>query len=200
LVGEYKMPQNHASYCSGPEGQDKTNTLATSYAAHNPTLVGDLAFITWHSNGLQAVSLADPAHPVGVGAFMPTPLDRVVTEDPALSMGRSKVVAWSYPIIKDGLIYIVDVRNGLFVVRYTGVGASRVSAVSFLEGNSNLGDALALDGVSVLGARQSRRSVSGAVVGHDPLPSTGVGVEWWVALLIVGVAVVGAMRLRRANA
>src|SRR3712207_7321940 len=39
----------------------------------------------------------------------------VQTEDPALSQGREKVVVWSFPIVKDGLIYVVDVRNGLYV-------------------------------------------------------------------------------------
>jgi hypothetical protein len=51
------------------------------------------------------------------------------------------VTIWSYPIISDGLIYVVDIRNGLYVLRYTGSGASTVAGTSFLEGNSNLGDA-----------------------------------------------------------
>jgi hypothetical protein len=32
-------------------------------------------------------------------------------------------------------------RNGLYVLKYTGPHASEVAGVSFLEGNSNLGDA-----------------------------------------------------------
>ena len=59
-----------------------------------------------------------------------------------LSSGRDKVVMWSYPVIKDGLIYVTDVRNGLYILRYTGPHASEVAGVEFLEGNSNLGDAL----------------------------------------------------------
>jgi uncharacterized repeat protein (TIGR01451 family) len=47
-------------------------------------------------------------------------------------------VMWSYPIIRDGLIYVVDIRNGLYILRYTGPGAEEVAAISFLEGNSNL--------------------------------------------------------------
>ena len=45
---------------------------------------------------------------------------------------------WSYPIIRDGLIYVVDVRNGLYVVRYTGAGEASLLEDSFVEGNSNL--------------------------------------------------------------
>ena len=52
---------------------------------------------------------------------------------------------WSYPIIKDGLVYVVDIRNGLYVLRYTGAAAGEVNGLTFLEGNSNLGDAGQLD-------------------------------------------------------
>jgi hypothetical protein len=59
-------------------------------------------------------------------------------------MGTNKVVMWSFPIVEDGLIYVVDVRNGLYIFRYTGPRASELDQVSFLEGNSNLGDAVRL--------------------------------------------------------
>ena len=55
------------------------------------------------------------------------------------------MIMWSYPIIKDGLIYVVDVRNGLYVLRYTGAHAQELSQIKFLEGNSNLGDAAQLE-------------------------------------------------------
>jgi hypothetical protein len=64
----------------------------------------------------------------------------VALEDPALSRGPNKVVMWSYPIIRNGLIYVTDIRNGLYVLRYTGPHADEVMGTTFLEGNSNLGD------------------------------------------------------------
>jgi hypothetical protein len=51
---------------------------------------------------------------------------------------------WSFPIIHHGLIYVVDIRNGLFVLRYTGPHARQVARIHFLEGNSDLGDAVRL--------------------------------------------------------
>ena len=48
---------------------------------------------------------------------------------------------WSYPIIKDGLIYVVDVRNGLYILKYHGPFEQEVTEIRFLEGNSNLGEA-----------------------------------------------------------
>jgi hypothetical protein len=94
---------------------------------------------------LQAVDIADPAHPSQAGWFSPTPLPSVAKEDPALSRGPNKVVMWSYPIIHNGLIYVVDVRNGLYILAYTGKHALEILRTRFLEGNSTLGDATRLD-------------------------------------------------------
>ncbi len=140
VVGDYRVRQNRPSYCDTAEGSDPTNTTFTSYSAHNPTLTDRLAFITWHSAGLHALKLR--REPKRTGVFSPRPLDAVVTEDPALSLGQSKVVMWSYPVIKNGLIYVIDIRNGLYILRYTGAGANEVSDIGFLEGNSHLGAAL----------------------------------------------------------
>jgi hypothetical protein len=73
-------------------------------------------------------------------------------EDPRLSSDPStgrheKVVMWSYPVIKDGLIYVTDIRNGLYVLRYEGPFEDEVNRIGFLEGNSNQGDALCYDPV-----------------------------------------------------
>jgi hypothetical protein len=143
---EYRIPENDPSTC------DDWNPPRTSYSAHNPTLTPRIAFSTWHSGGFQAVSIQRPTHPSQLAEFFPTPLDSVLFEDPRLSSdpetGRhEKVVMWSYPIIKDGLIYVVDLRNGLYVLRYTGAFEREVRRVAFLEGNSNQGDALCIEPV-----------------------------------------------------
>jgi hypothetical protein len=140
MIGEYKILQNTTAYTPAP-GEDEV----TSYSSHNPTLTRNLLFDSWHSGGEQAVDVSDPGAPVQVGWFSPTPLPEVANEDPALSRGPNKVVMWSFPIVRNGLIYVVDIRNGLYVLRYTGPLAGEVSGLSFLEGNSNLGDARRLD-------------------------------------------------------
>jgi hypothetical protein len=139
IVAEYKLDiYNTLEHCA-------TTTAElywfTSFSAHNPTLTRSLAFITWHSGGLQVVSIENPLQPKQVAQFLPEPLPSVGTEDPALSSGPDKVVMWSYPIIKDGLIYVVDIRNGLYILKYHGPFAEEVAAIRFLEGNSNLGEA-----------------------------------------------------------
>ena len=158
VASEFKLrPYNDPSYCGNTPPLQ--NDLA-SYSSHNPTLLPNMALITWHSAGLEAVSLADPRTPTQLAEFRPKPLDRVATEDPALSSGNDKVVFWSYPIVKDGLIYVVDIRNGLYVLRYRGPREREVECVDFIEGNSTRGDAAAP--CERMTIRQRRARVTGA--------------------------------------
>ena len=124
-VSELKVaPWNHADRCgevSVPQHQ------GASFSSHNPTLTPHLGLITWHSAGLRAFDLGDPAEARPAAEFMPEPLPAVVSEDPVLS-SYEKTVMWSYPIVKDGLIYVVDLRNGLYVLRYRGPYAPSCAA------------------------------------------------------------------------
>ncbi|MFN2581588.1 MAG: LVIVD repeat-containing protein [Candidatus Dormibacteria bacterium] len=140
VVSEFKIDENNLTSC--PALQDNFS----AYTSHNPTVLPDIAFITWHSGGLRAVDLTDPTNPAQDGYFVPTPEPVTAghTDDPALEPGSNGTIAWSYPIIRNGLIYYIDIANGLYVVKYTGAHADEVNAVSFLEGNSNLGDAARL--------------------------------------------------------
>jgi hypothetical protein len=138
IVSEFKIFQNTDAFKSqvDPDTQN-----FTSYSTHNPTVLPQLVFDSWHSGGLQAINIADPQRPSQAGWFSPSALDAVALEDPALSRGPNKVVMWSFPIIRDGLIFVVDVRNGLYILRYNGFQHEMVDQIHFLEGNSNLGDA-----------------------------------------------------------
>jgi hypothetical protein len=149
---EYRLPQNDPAACGQWEPRPRT-----SYSAHNPTLTPRIAFSTWHSGGFQAVSIQQATRPYQLAEFMPEPLDEVMLEDPRLSSdpdtGRNeKVVMWSYPIIQDGLIYVVDLRNGLYVLKYEGRFERSVSRITFLEGNSNQGHALCYEPVGTVPA------------------------------------------------
>ena len=147
VISEFKLPQNEESYCALPETHPtapRSQHPMSSFAAHNPTLTENLAVLTWHAGGLQAIDISNPAKPTQAAEFKPDPLPYVLQEDPVLSSGQDKVVMWSFPVIQDGLIYVVDVRNGLYILKYTGKFASEISSIDFLEGNSNQGDALKL--------------------------------------------------------
>jgi hypothetical protein len=146
VEADYRLPENNPATCAA------WNPPRTSYSAHNPTLTPHIAFSTWHSGGFQAISIQNAHRPSQLAEFFPEPLDEVMLEDPRLSSdpdtGRhEKVVMWSYPIIKDGLIYVVDLRNGLYVLDYDGSFEREVERIKFLEGNSNQGDALRFEPV-----------------------------------------------------
>ena len=145
---EFRLPENQPLACT------TFDPPRTSYSAHNPTLTPSIAFSTWHSGGFQAMDITNPASPTQLAEFKPTPLPMVSVEDPRLSSdgdlpGRTdnKVVMWSYPVIQDGLIYTVDLRNGLYILKYNGPYQQEVDNITFLEGNSNQGDALCYEPV-----------------------------------------------------
>jgi hypothetical protein len=137
VISEYRLPWNDPKYC---ESVSPFRNSTASFASHNPTMTENLAILTWHSGGLQAIDTTNPAAPAGAAQFFPEPLPAVQTEDPILSSGTDKVVMWSYPVIVDGLIYVVDLRNGLYILRYKGPHQDQVSRVKFLDGNTNTGD------------------------------------------------------------
>lgn len=131
FAGELQSEHNRIGSCN-----DAAASSAYSYSSHNPTVVPGLALVSWHASGLIAASVANGS-PAVLATFVPTPLRRVATEDPRLTAGPVKVAMWSTPIVSDGLIYVVDLRNGLYVLRYDGPGADRLGAAVYSEGNSN---------------------------------------------------------------
>ncbi len=146
VEADYREPENDPSTCA------TWNPPKTSYSAHNPTLTPHVALSTWHSGGLQAVSVANPRRPYQLAEFLPKPLRNVGLEDPRLSgdpdTGRNeKVVMWSYVVVQDGLLYVVDLRNGLYVLKYRGAFEDEVRQVRYLDGNSNQGTALCYEPV-----------------------------------------------------
>ncbi len=175
---EFRLPENSPLTCNVIGEFDPPRT---SYSAHNPTLTPSIAFTTWHSGGFQAIDVTDPASPTQLAEFKPQPLSNVdypvLLEDPRLSSdgtpylpGRTdnKVVMWSYPVIQDGLIYTVDLRNGLYILSYDGPHAQEVDDITFLEGNSNQGDALCFEPVPGAVAANCSYSTDGAAGGTVP--------------------------------
>ena len=128
-AGEYRLPENDPAHCVDTVRRDGT------FSAHNPLALPHLALVSWHAAGLQAIDLSDPAAPRRSGMFVPAPVSGVAQREPAF--GPLPVVTWSYPIIQDGLVYVIDVDNGLYILRYTGAWAEEVAGTTFAEGNSN---------------------------------------------------------------
>jgi len=97
--------------------------------ATNPTPVGGLALVSWYSSGLQVFDVSDAAHPQRLAELRPQASEPGAARDPQL--GATVTMTWSYPIVRDGLIYVADIDEGLYVLRYNrtpagGRGAGRV--------------------------------------------------------------------------
>ena len=166
-------PTRRGRWCAATSGWRRTsrsratnfNPPRTSYSAHNPTLTPSIAFSTWHSGGFQAMDITNPTNVTQLAEFKPEPLATGRHRGPApVRRDRGpgermdkKVVMWSYPVIQDGLIYTVDLRNGLYILKYNGPYSHEVDSVGFLEGNSNQGDALCYEPVPGAPAPTARR-------------------------------------------
>ncbi len=128
IVGRFDLPENDPACDSLPQ----TDAVFTS---HNPLVVaspaGDLVFVTWYGGGLQALDVSDPAQPRRVGVFVPRG-EGAARES---YVGTYSAQMWSYPILREGLIYVSDIQSGLYVLQYTGPGAEAVNRVPLAEGN-----------------------------------------------------------------
>jgi hypothetical protein len=167
VKSEFRLAENEPLSCTS------FNPPRTSYSAHNPTLTPSIAFSTWHSGGFQAIDITNPAAPTHLAEFFPEPLAMVTTEDPRLTSdpdtGRhEKIAMWSYPVIQDGLIYTVDLRNGLYILKYRGPYQDEIDNITFLEGNSNQGDALCFEPVPGQHAVDCATSAGGSSGGTVP--------------------------------
>ena len=119
VLGAVKLDENSCDF----------DEADATYTAHNATATHDLALVSWHSAGLQAIDLSDPANPTRLGELRPEPLPSVDVEDPGL--GGNPITMWSYPVIQDGLIYVIDIRNGLYILRYHGPFEDEITEVGF---------------------------------------------------------------------
>ncbi|MDQ1710687.1 MAG: hypothetical protein QOE45_137 [Frankiaceae bacterium] len=129
--GEFKLRENDC---------DRAKALNGSFTSHNQTVFPDVALVPWYGGGLRAVDISNPKAPVEAGAFVPKPEFEPDAREDRLyfttATDRWTGAMWSYPVVANGLVYVVDIDLGLYVLRYTGRWANEVSQARFVEGNS----------------------------------------------------------------
>ncbi len=76
---------------------------------HNPLIMGDLLFISWHQAGLQVLDISDPANPLPLGSFDTFP-------GPVNDFDGNWGV---YPFLGLNRVLLSDQDGGLFVVDAT---------------------------------------------------------------------------------
>ena len=126
-VATLAVPENNPAACA--------SAVRATWTSHNPTLTAHLAFVTWYSAGLQVFQLDDLTQPVRLAELRATGVTPALRD---LQLGVTDTMSWSYPILTGGLIYLVDINQGLLVLRYTGPHQDEVASAPFVEGNSNV--------------------------------------------------------------
>jgi hypothetical protein len=139
--GEFKLRENDC---------ETSKKLNGTFTSHNQTVFPDVALVPWYGGGLRAVDISNPAAPTESGAFVPKADFEPDQRDTRLyfsNANRWTGAMWSYPVVQNGLIYVVDIDLGLYILRYTGKWANEVKQATFVEGNSgpsNYGKARAI--------------------------------------------------------
>ncbi len=186
-AGTLAIPENNPSVCAGaPPG---------TWTSHNPTLTAGLALVSWYSGGVEIFDISRPDAPQRLAELRPSD-SRPRLADPGL--GSTATMAWSYPIVKDGLIYVADINQGLYVLRYRGPHEDDLRALAFSEGNSNLARTVAMP--SPTPSPAPAPSIRITARAPTPAGSRGLSVPFapLVALLgVLSVAAVGLALLRR---
>ncbi len=116
VTGQFGIAENDPMRCAQTEARDG------AFTPHNVLIADDLAFVSWYAAGLRVIDLRERANPTEVAYFIPEPLPDVVADD--FTLGTHPVRMWSTPILRDGYFYLVDIRNGLFILEYTGQRAA----------------------------------------------------------------------------
>jgi hypothetical protein len=111
---------------SSVPGRDGRRRRDGFYSVHNNVIVGDVEVVSWYSDGVRIVSLADPRRPREIGYFVPPP-----RRDPqgfwiAPNGNRSMPLVWGVAVQGD-LVYASDINSGLWIFRASGLPASPVT-------------------------------------------------------------------------
>jgi LVIVD repeat-containing protein len=153
-LAQFRLPENRATNC-GPDGlvNDRNASglrLDGTFSMHNQTATPHYLLTSWYGGGFRVIDISDPASPRQLAAFVPEPVGAIssVPDTPAPVYGKTadeaddwQVATWSYPIVRDGLIYVADMRSGLYILRGAPGSAldAELGGIPFTEGNSNLG-------------------------------------------------------------
>lgn len=183
LLGEFRLPENDPKTCGTKNG---------TFSAHNQTVFPHVTLLSWYAGGLRAVDISNAAAMRETGAFVPKPTFEPALRDERLFFPKTKSnpllptdsprgsssadkwvgAMWSYPVVQNGLVYVVDIDLGLFILRYTGPHHAEVDKAGFVEGNSSPARYSLKDKVvtrpAIAWAAIERQSAGGARVVRSP--------------------------------
>jgi len=184
-VGTIAVPENTPGTCSA--------LASDTWTSHNPTLTAHLALVSWYSAGLQVFALDDPANPERLAEYRAAGAQPIVRD---VQLGTTDTMTWSYPVIAHGYIYVVDINQGLLVLRYHGAHEDEISGLPFAEGNSNVTDNLLPPSPSPSSTALPRATRSPAPGPKSPISRALLAVILAIVLAAVVLAIAVARRRR----
>ena len=91
------------------------------WGIHNTEVLADRGYSAWYSNGIAALDLSDPTAPALVGQFVP----RASGARPSTFGDERFPIVWG--VVVDpatGIVYVSDMRSGLWIVQPEGDAAT----------------------------------------------------------------------------
>jgi hypothetical protein len=131
VISRYMVPENLEANCF--PGGPGDPALLRDFSPHQQLVFPNLFFISWYSAGLRAWDISNPVLPMEVGVFVPKPVPDIVE----LFRNSPDVWVWTHPILYNGLIYIGDENNGLYILRYKGARAEELPQQGRVISNTN---------------------------------------------------------------
>jgi hypothetical protein len=182
--------------------ENDPSTCATAgsgtWTSHNPTVTPHLALVSWYSGGFQVFGLDDVARPTRLAELRPAGTSPRLRD---VQLGATPSMTWSYPVISAGLIYVVDINQGLLVLRYQGPHQDEIGGTAFAEGNSNLVAPAAMNTATPSTTATPNGARSPQSTPKDASSPKGNGPLLWISgagvvLLALGLGVAGGVRRR----
>jgi hypothetical protein len=113
------------SFSDAPHVTGEPSPPPGDWTIHNTEVLGDRAYSSWYSNGVVAIDLSDPTAPRRVGRFVTPASDRRSKYLPDQSSKGSYPLVWGVAIDRStGILYLSDMRTGLWIVRPVGEAAA----------------------------------------------------------------------------
>ena len=98
-IGQFSTPNSASARRDG------------NYAIHNPFVVNDRAFLSWYTDGIRIIDIADPTRPREVASYVPP-----AAVDPYRTFTDTAQV-WGV-CVQGNLVLVSDINAGLFVLGY----------------------------------------------------------------------------------
>jgi hypothetical protein len=108
-IRDPRNPIQIATYLT-PDAASGKPGAAFQYTIHNPIVRGTTAYLSWYSDGVRVLDLAQPSAPREIGGYVPPP-----TGDP---FGYHPTAAMVWGVVSEGdLVLLSDINAGLYILR-----------------------------------------------------------------------------------